>query len=105
MARSDEDIASAVRKGVAILGEENFTGLEVEAVDGLVTISGAADRKTTHDLAVHIASQVPGVLEVADDLGWQWDDTHVKPTANPTNANGIRREPWIVGPRVEEAVS
>lgn len=99
MARSDDDIASAVRKAIAVLGEENFVGLEVQVSDGAVTISGSADRKTTKELAIRIATQVPGVLEVFDELGWQWDDSNVKPVANPTNANGIRREPWVVSPR------
>jgi len=105
MARSDGDIATEVRKAIAVLGEENFVGLEVQARDGAVTISGSADRKTTHDLAVRIAAGVPGVLEVVDELGWQWDDSNIKPTSSPPNPNGIRHEPWIVGPRVKEASS
>jgi CBS domain-containing protein len=103
MARSDDDIASAVRKAIAVLGEENFVGLEVLVSDGAVTISGSADRKTTRDLAVRVASQVPGVLEVVDELGWEWDDSSVKPASSPSNPNGIPHEPWIIGPRVKEA--
>jgi CBS domain-containing protein len=104
MARSDDDIAAAVCKAIAILGEENFVGLEIQAIDGAVTISGSADRKTTRDLAVRIASQVPGVLEVVDELGWEWDDSNVKPVRNPRDPHEVGRDPWAVG-LVKEASS
>lgn len=84
MVRTDADVASGVQEAVEILGAENFASLKVEASDGSVTISGNADRKTTHDLAVGIASHVPGVLEVIDELDWEWDDSDVK--AVRTNA-------------------
>ena len=102
MARSDEDVASAVRKAIEVLGEENFTSLDVEASGGAVTISGAAARRTTHDLAIRIASQVPGVLEVMDELDWQWDDRNVKPARNPSDPREVRKDPWVVGPLVRE---
>jgi CBS domain-containing protein len=99
MARGDDVVASDVREAIAALGVENFISLEVKADDGLVSIRGTADRKTTKDLAIGIAAQVAGVLEVSDELNWQWDDTLVTPTASPTNANGIPRESWVTDPR------
>jgi Predicted transcriptional regulator, contains C-terminal CBS domains len=102
MARSDEDLAPVVRKAIEVLGEENFTSLGVEASGGAVTISGTADRRTTHDLAIRIASRVPGVLEVMDELDWQWDDRNLKLARNPRDPREVRREPWVVGPFVRE---
>jgi len=98
MARGDEVVAADVRQAIGALGSENFPSLAVVADRGLVLVRGTADRKTTKELAIGIATQVPGVLEVSDELDWQWDDTSEKPACNPTNADGVRREPWIVGP-------
>ncbi|MGI8708922.1 MAG: CBS domain-containing protein [Actinomycetota bacterium] len=103
MARGDEDVAASVRKAIEVLGDENFESLEVEASDGAVHISGSADRKTTHDIAVGIAAQVPGVLELIDELAWQWDDSNVKPVRNPRDPYEVGRDPWAVGPLVKEA--
>jgi len=105
MARGDEEVATSVRAAIEILGEENFLSLGVEASDGVVTITGSADRKTTSDLAVRIASQVPGVLEVMDELGWEWDDSDIKPAQNPRDPQAVGRDPWAVGPLVKDASS
>lgn len=102
MVRSDEDLVPAVKSAIEVLGEENFTSLGVEASGGAVTISGTADRRTTHDFAIRIASQVPGVLEVVDELDWQWDDRNVKPARNPSDPRDVRKTPWVVGPFVRE---
>ena len=103
MARSDEEVTASVRRAIATLGEENFVSLEIEAEKGSVSVAGIADRKSTKDLAIHIAAHVPGVLEVSDELDWHWDDTSLEPVANPANANGIPREPWVVSPREKAA--
>ncbi|HYI46450.1 MAG TPA: CBS domain-containing protein [Actinomycetota bacterium] len=97
MARSNDDLRSAVRENVEILGSENFRSLEVEALDGVITVHGTVDRKSTRDLALHIASSVPGVLQVVDELDWDWDDTSVKP-----DHLGRGQDPWAVGPLVKE---
>jgi CBS-domain-containing membrane protein len=103
MVLTDVDVASAVRKAIEIMGAENFTSLEVEASDGSVTISGNADRKTTHDLAVGIASHVSGVLEVVDELEWEWDDSDVKPVRTPRDLSDVGRDPRAVGALVKDA--
>ncbi len=105
MTRTDEDVAGAVRKTIGMLGEENFLSLEVDVSDGAVTISGTADRKTTRDIVLRLASQVPGVLEVKSKLRWQWDDSDIKPVRNPLDPHEIRSDPWAIGPLVEEASS
>lgn len=105
MHRGDDDIASEVRDAIGDLGEENFLSLNVEAQDGAVTIAGVADRRTTHDLALSIASRVPGVLEVVDEIDWRWDDSSVKPVRNPRDAGEMGPDPWARGPLVKEASS
>lgn len=104
MARSDDEISAAVRDAVLVLGEENFSALDIDTVDGVVMMLGTADRKSTRDLAAHIASQVPGVLKVVADLDWDWDDSDVRPVRNPRDSHEIGRDPWAVGPLVKEGV-
>lgn len=96
MARDDNEISASVREAVLVLGTESFEGLDIETVAGVVTIMGTADRRSTRDIAVRIAARVPGVLEVAADLDWQWDDTEVGP-------RGLGRDPWAVGPSLKES--
>lgn len=102
MVRSDGEITSSVRKAIEVLGEDNFLSLGIEASSGVVTIGGTADRKTTKDLAIRIATQVPGVLEVVDELDWQWDDSNIKPDRNPRYLHEVGRDPWVVGPLVKD---
>lgn len=93
LACSDQDITSAVRSAVEVLGPENFIYLGVSTNAGSVIITGEVDRKTTHDIAIRIASRVPGVLDVIDYLEWQWDDSDLKPVRNPRGRNGLAGEP------------
>lgn len=104
MARGDDDIVSDVRGAVSVVGDENLTDLEIEASVGEVTISGTADRKSTHDIALRAASRVPGVLSVIDELGWQWDDSDVPAVRSPRDPYEIGRDPWAGGPLVKEEV-
>lgn len=77
MARDDSRIAVDALSAVLILGEENFRDLQVEVTEGVLSMTGTADRRSTHDLAVRIASRVPGVIEVRDSLRFAIDDTKI----------------------------
>lgn len=101
MARGDDDLIASVREGLGDLGIENFVALDISAQSGEVTIRGTTDRKTTRDLAIGIATRVPGVLEVVDELDWRWDDTSVTPVRNQRDEQEIGRDPWAVGPLVK----
>jgi CBS domain-containing protein len=102
MARSDGEISAGVKGALEILGEENFTSLDVEVTDGAVSLRGTADRRTTRDIAGRMAAQVPGVLEVIDELTWRWDDRHIKPMGTPIDPNAVGDDPWAVGHLVKE---
>lgn len=78
MARDDDQIRQTVLEAISIIGEETIQGLEAEVDDGVVTLRGTADRKTTRDLAVKLAGRTPGVVEVVDRMSFDWDDSHVK---------------------------
>ena len=74
VARSDADLEADVREAIAVLGDEVIEDLDVEVEDGVATISGLADRRSTHDLAVKLAGRTAGVLEVIDALDFTFTD-------------------------------
>lgn len=49
--------------------------VRVEVHDGVVRMTGQLDRRSSADLAVRLAAQVSGVVDVVDDLGFDFDDT------------------------------
>lgn len=49
--------------------------VKVSVAGGIVRLTGEMDRKSTVDLAVGVTRQVPGVVEVIDELTWSYDDT------------------------------
>ena len=59
MTRSDADIGREVIDAIEVLGPENLGDLEVSVKDGIVTLTGGCDRKSTRDIAVSIASPWP----------------------------------------------
>ena len=99
MARSDEDVAVSVREAIAVLGEECFESLEVVVEDGVATITGMADRRSTKEIALGVSTQVPGVLKVIDDLDWELDDK--RPPLIGQARSGAA-DPWAVGALVKE---
>lgn len=72
---------------------ENFTDLDITSESGCVRVGGIADRKSTRDCAINIASRVPGVLEVSDELQWHWDDTALTPVRNQADPNVLGSYP------------
>lgn len=79
IARDDTLLEGDVRDAVLVLGEDVFTRFGVKVEDGVVTLSGRADRRSTHQLALKLARSVPGVVEVVDHLDSAFDDS--KPAA------------------------
>lgn len=92
MARTDEELHADVLDAIALAGEEAIEDIEVEVHEGTATLRGTADRKTTKDVALRLASQVPGVIDVVDALGFRSDDSKDIPR---------QKDPWAVGPLVK----
>jgi CBS domain-containing protein len=93
MARTDEELREDVLDAISIAGEESVKDVDVEINQGSATLTGTADRKTTKDLALKLAAQVPGILEVVDRLAFEADDTKEIPR---------QKDPWAVGPLVKD---
>ena len=75
IARDDAQLERDVKAAVLVLGEDVFTSFQVEVVDGIATLSGCADRRSTHELALKLAESVPGVFDVVDHLDFAFDDS------------------------------
>jgi CBS domain-containing protein len=74
MAYDDARITDGVRDAIAILGPEVIDDLEVIAKDGVVTLAGIADRRSTHELAVRLTARSPGVVKIIDNMTHEIDD-------------------------------
>ncbi|MGP3915981.1 CBS domain-containing protein [Nonomuraea sp. 10N515B] len=76
--RDDDKIAAEVRDDV--LGRAlwlDTSGVGVEVLQGVVTLSGQVDRRTEAGMAVRLAGRVNGVVDVIDRLSWKRDDVAV----------------------------
>ncbi len=49
--------------------------VEVRVADGVVTLHGSVDRRSTATIAVRLARAVSGVVDVVDELAYEHDDT------------------------------
>jgi CBS domain-containing protein len=100
IAKDDSDIAADVIEAIRVLGTETIDGLEVAVAEGVVTITGVADRKSTRNLAVALAGRTLGVTEVLDRMSFERDDTKVKVD---TQAKDPRRD-WRPSSAVNESI-
>ena len=73
--RSDADIRDEIVDGVLMRTLWiDPVSLQVDVVDGRVALRGRLDRRSTARLLVRLMSAVPGVIEVRDELAWEYDD-------------------------------
>lgn len=77
--RSDNELCDDAAQAVRRLLWTDPVTIEVEVHDGVVTLSGHVERKTTANLAGFITKTIPGVVEVIDRVEWTYDDTSVTP--------------------------
>ena len=72
--RPDAAIAHEVR--TEVLHETlGVTGVRVKVAKGIVTLHGRADRRSTTQIAVRLTRGVTGVVDVVDELTYDYDDT------------------------------
>lgn len=73
-ARPDADVRDAV---TGIVHDELWLDpatVGVEVTDGVVTLTGTVDRRSTAAILARLAGGLPGVVEVVDRLAWDRDD-------------------------------
>ena len=75
--RPDDDIRREIREEVLLatmwLDPQAFT---VTVDQGIVTMHGSVDRKSTVPVVVGLVRSVAGVVDVIDRLAYRFDDTH-----------------------------
>jgi len=74
--RSDDElrdeVVSAIIPSVLLTSQEK---IRVTVRWNVVTLSGEVDRKTDADILKRSVRELDGVVEVIDDLRFDWDDT------------------------------
>jgi CBS-domain-containing membrane protein len=89
--RTDAELAGAIRQDVLLrsLWVDPST-FSVEVLNGAVTITGHADRRSTAEIIERAVALVPGVVAVAASITWSLDDSRPE---------GIAVDPYLpVGP-------
>jgi CBS domain-containing protein len=79
-ARSDEELEDTIRGDVihrALWLDPAAFAVHVK--DGVASISGHVDRKSTADLVAQATAIVPGIVDVEASITWSLDDRQVQP--------------------------
>ena len=80
--RSDEELAATIRDDVLLrilwLDPAQFT---VVVRDGVASISGRVERRSTAEMIERAVSMVPGIVDVQPDLTWAMDDSRDEPSS------------------------
>lgn len=103
MAREDAEIRRDVVDAIEILGPETIRDLTVSVVDGVATLDGVADRRSTKELAAGLAARTPGVTEVVDRLDHEVDGRRRR-AAPPVQDPKDPRLDWHPSSEVHEGV-
>lgn len=56
--------------------------VRVDVTEGMVTLAGEVEQKSMIPLAVRMSRSVDGVVDVADELTFAVDDTHLPPATD-----------------------
>ena len=80
--RSDDELARAIREDVLLrilwLDPSVFT---VVVTDGVASISGRVERRSTAEMVEQAVSMVPGIMDVHADVTWGLDDSRGEPSS------------------------
>jgi CBS domain-containing protein len=76
--RSDEQLAQSIREDVLLksLWIDPYR-FEVDVSDGVVTLRGSVERRSTSAMVVRMVEMVPGVVGVTAEVGWTVDDRDI----------------------------
>lgn len=79
--RSDDELADTIRDEVLLhilwLDPALFN---VSVTDGVASIEGRVQRKSTAEMIVPSVSMVPGIIDVRSDVTWAVDDSQFEPS-------------------------
>ena len=81
--RSDGELEATIREDVILrtlwLDPTHFT---VVVEDGVASISGQVERRSTAEMLEQAVGMVPGIVDVRAAVRWSMDDARVTPVAN-----------------------
>jgi CBS-domain-containing membrane protein len=77
-ARRDELAGPVLRRVLARTAPRVCVGVD----DGVVTLTGSTDRRSTAEMASELARAVPGVVRVVDRIAYTTDDTGRPPRSD-----------------------
>ncbi|GAA2806792.1 CBS domain-containing protein [Kribbella solani] len=88
----DDRILQRIRRDVVVhaLWDDPF-GIEITVHDGVVTLSGEVDQRSTAAVAAKLTREIDGVVDVDNQLTWVYDDLAATP--NPQPSPESRRRP------------
>jgi CBS-domain-containing membrane protein len=66
------DVATEILHRVLVVEEGK---VQVQVMDGVVTLEGRLDRRSAAELAIRLTRHVPGVVSVVDRLSYDFDDS------------------------------
>ncbi|NIK59110.1 CBS domain-containing protein [Kribbella shirazensis] len=81
----DDRLLQRIRREVVVhaLWDDPFS-IDVSVQDGVVTLSGDVEQRSTADIAAKLTAEVDGVVGVVNELAWVYDDTASTPTIQPS---------------------
>lgn len=83
--RTDEQLAEAIRHDVLLrVLWLNPTVFDVTVRDGVATVAGRVERRSTAEMMERAIRTVPGIVDVRCDVTWTYEDDAVQPqTVDP----------------------
>jgi CBS domain-containing protein len=73
--RPDADLGADVREMLRRVPGMDESAVDVTVRDGVVKLSGRLERRSATVTAVSLVERIPGVADVADELGYEFDDS------------------------------
>jgi CBS domain-containing protein len=78
--RADNELAHTIRREVLERGLWlDPAHFRVDVTDGVASVSGSVDRRSTAEMIGHLVAMVPGVLDTRTDVSWSLDDSRMTP--------------------------
>lgn len=92
--RPDAEIAAEIRDRVILRTMWiDPAGIDVVVRDGVVRLDGRVDRRSVQEILIELVERVDGVVSVADELTYEWDDRAATP--GPSFGGPRWSENWV----------
>lgn len=91
--RTDAELRASVLDIIDAMWIDPAT-VEVDSAAGVVHLGGQLDRRSTAQIVTNLVRSTPGVVDVVDEFGWDYDDSDRRLRHRPEQTAGV-----LVGPR------